>query len=918
MPLLRNRRRAVPYYLIPIMFGMGGLLFAREINHPVLQAAMAMICISVPLFVGGYVLTRLHNRGIEQIVLVAGLFMLTAGAAIVVSGLPETLAVLSAPHRPIAAISRWLGMSSLLVGILAVLFSIVNVEEAIEEVGDRFLHLAQHMSDGFLVASADGKVVMANDRFFDMTGLKREEVVGRRVKGLVEHLHLGAAADAADRRKIAEYQVSWTMQGEERRFWVNSVPIHTRKGRRAGTLGILRDISEQHRLSRSLERYTQGLQNLVEERTAQLRHSEERLRELLLSMNQGFLTLDDTYSIQFANEWICNLLQKAQEQVQSSSVFDLLDPESRAKLLDLLSLLQMREAKRVQQELLVVRANGQTVPVVVAIALVPESEGCSPLYSMVVADISDLKNMQHELEVRAEQLENANKELTLLDRNKDAFLSNVTHELRTPLSTIQGYLELLRGSDLGEISHAQANAVDVMTRNASRLGALIEQIIEFSRMEIHGLDLRIILFSIKRCIEECAASLRPQALAKQLTIKSRAPHGLPPVWGDSAKIAQAVTILLSNALKFTPPKGHIDLCAEAREGHALAITVADTGIGIDSGFHQRVFEKFFQVDSGLNRAFEGAGIGLSIAKSIVEAHGGTIELDSELGKGSRFTILLPNAFFDANVLPEACTSLTGNRILLVENRTWATNCFKAFFENCKCAVRTVSNGYECLRAARESPPDVVIVDDTLPDFALPTLVSGLQQDQRNRETPVVVMSGKRRPRPEGDPHGSDTLYFLSKPFTPSSLVSTLRWVLTGEKTPVEDQQMPATACAEETACVLVVEPDSDLLEWMEMGLRIRRIECIGASTPEQALQRAQKRRISAIFLDLDSTDESSSKALQLFASGQATEHAPVFALTGLPAGHAVTGGFAGTLHKPLSIKDIAEMVWQSRNGGHNS
>ena len=195
------------------------------------------------------------------------------------------------------------------------------------------------------------------------------------------------------------------------------------------------------------------------------------------------------------------------------------------------------------------------------------------------------------------------------------------------------------------------------------------------------------------------------------------PGGLPLVWGDRARLAQVLTNLLSNAVKFTEAGGKVEVNLSRAPGGTALLSVADTGIGIEQEFQKRVFDKFFQVDNSLERRYEGAGIGLSIAKSIAEAHGGDIELFSVPGEGSRFTLVLPEVFFDDGYTPGENARFDGKRIVCVSDDSSLREKLAVLLTQWGARVEGIAGGHETVRACRENPPDLILSDENTSDVA---------------------------------------------------------------------------------------------------------------------------------------------------------------------------------------------------------
>jgi two-component system NtrC family sensor kinase len=224
-----------------------------------------------------------------------------------------------------------------------------------------------------------------------------------------------------------------------------------------------------------------------------------------------------------------------------------------------------------------------------------------------------------------------------LDRIKSEFVSTVSHDLRTPLTTIQGYVDLL--PQVGSLTEQQQEFIARVQRSLSAVTDLVGDLLDVGRIET-GFDLEMVNTNLEPVIVEVLAEMRPEAQVKQLDLRTRVPPDLSTVRGNPGRLRQVVGNLLSNAIKYTPPGGHVTVEALEGEGH-VKISVTDDGIGIPLVDQPYVFDKFFRVDTPETAHIPGTGLGLSIVKSVVEKHGGRVWVESMPGEGSTFTVLLP-------------------------------------------------------------------------------------------------------------------------------------------------------------------------------------------------------------------------------------------------------------------------------------
>jgi PAS domain S-box-containing protein len=229
-----------------------------------------------------------------------------------------------------------------------------------------------------------------------------------------------------------------------------------------------------------------------------------------------------------------------------------------------------------------------------------------------------------------------------LDRMKTEFVSQVSHELRTPLTAIKGFTDLMLDGDAGELNEEQDEYLRVVQSNADRLVALINDLLDVSRIESGRIALKRERVDVRSTVESVVAMMRPLLDGKDQALTLSVADDLPLAWADHDRVVQVVTNLISNAHKYTPANGSIAIDV-AREGELIRVAVRDDGMGIAPEDLERLFTRFYRVDNSLTREIGGTGLGLSIVKSIVEMQGGTVSVESEPGVGSTFAFTIPVA-----------------------------------------------------------------------------------------------------------------------------------------------------------------------------------------------------------------------------------------------------------------------------------
>lgn len=246
------------------------------------------------------------------------------------------------------------------------------------------------------------------------------------------------------------------------------------------------------------------------------------------------------------------------------------------------------------------------------------------------------RNLEQRVQARTAELQKALERLSELSQMKANFISNVSHELRTPLTHVKGYLELMITGSLGPVTEEQKHALDVSQKSTARLEEMINDLIMFSLTSKGELSIKQVATDIRRLANLAVKAATEKAAGRDVTVHSVLEENLPFVQADSQKIAWVFSQLLDNGIKFTPAGGRVVLNIKQEMSNLVVISVTDTGIGIPPARIDEVFEPFHQLDDTSTRRYSGAGLGLSLVRQIVEAHGSMLDVQSTEGHGTTF------------------------------------------------------------------------------------------------------------------------------------------------------------------------------------------------------------------------------------------------------------------------------------------
>ncbi len=346
-----------------------------------------------------------------------------------------------------------------------------------------------------------------------------------------------------------------------------------------------------------------------------------------------------------------------------------------------------------------------------------------------------------------------------LERAKSDFVATASHELRSPLTSIKGFVELLAA---GELPDRQREFVDIVLLSTNRLVDLVNDLLDVARVEAGQMEIQCRPTALGDVVTEVATLLDPRLQSRRQALAVEVDPDLPAAWADPARVRQILTNLLTNAHLYTPEGGDIEVRLRA-EADDLVLTVADSGRGMTAEQLEHAFDRFYRVDG---TAAAGTGLGLPIVRSLVELHDGSIDLDSELGRGTTATVRLPRALGAAE-LSEPHQALRGRRVLIVDDEPEIGRLIGELLAEQDVSVATAHSGGEALRRLRAARYDAVTLDVLLGDRDGLDVLREIREDADLRQVPVVVVSVRA---------GTDPLpgeWSVTKPIDPRALVDAI-------------------------------------------------------------------------------------------------------------------------------------------------
>jgi PAS domain S-box-containing protein len=632
------------------------------------------------------------------------------------------------------------------------------------------------LGEGVVAVDPGGRVKFLNSAAEALTGWRREDAVDRAIDSVLwlvdeatrrrlENPVIAALAEGAP-KSAGQGALVISADGTESAVEVSAAVIHDESGGMLGAIVLLRDVTELRRASQT----------------------QSRLAAIVDSSDDAIVSKTLEGIVLSWNPAAERLFGYTAAEMIGRPMTTIFPPDLLAEEADFLG--RLARGERVEHfETVRVRKGGAPVDVSVTLSPIRDAGGRVIAVSKIARDITDRRRVEQERGELLRREQAAHQESLTVNRLKDEFIATLSHELRTPINAITGWANLLAS---GRLSAPEvAKAVDVIVRNAALQAQLINDLMDLSAAVVGKMRLEIRPLDLVRVVETAVESIRPSAATKELTLELRLEDGPVEVLGDPDRLQQIVWNLLTNALKFTPNGGRIEVRLERHAAFARLV-VTDSGVGIAPDVLPSIFDRFQQADASTTRRHGGLGLGLAIARHLVELHGGSIWADSEgVGCGARFTLELgllrdhahhiPALAADARGATEQGRELAGLRILVVDDDESSRQLVGQVLSLAGATVVEAASASDALFAARRGQFDVVISDIAMPETDGYTLMRALRRGGRPPFSVALTAFATEQDRERARRAGFQA--HVAKPVLPRDLVREVTDLVRGSGAP---------------------------------------------------------------------------------------------------------------------------------------
>jgi PAS domain S-box-containing protein len=753
---------------------------------------------------------------------------------------------------------------------------------------------------------------MMNQTELNWLGYTKDEVVGK--------MKISDLVPDAEKQRVeaifAEFLQTGEVKNAELTFiradgtplfvLINSAAMRDAAGQIIATRSSVQDVTERQKVVEALHRSEQSLFE-----------SEAIYRSLFESSSDGIFLFNphgraisaNSQGLRILGYSLAEYLERDKREFDFSVV-----PEERQDAQKKLAAIRQGHVVPAYERTFI-RRDGAKIIMEILLSPVHDADGKVVLIQSVVRDITDKKQAEtaliaseKALRKSRDQLSSANASLEKASKLKDEFLASMSHELRTPLTGILGLSEVLQMQTYGELNEKQLSAVQNIEQSGRHLLELINDILDLSKIGADRLELQYEICSIHEVSQASLQMVKSMAQKKHIELIYQAEPRNAALMADTRRLKQILVNLLSNAVKFTPEGGKVGLEASVADGQ-LQIVVWDTGIGIHTDNMQKLFKPFIQLDSSLSREYTGTGLGLSLVARLMEMHGGSVHVESEEGKGSRFTLTFSwqgTLIDDHHRLNRNINPM--NRVLLIDDDETDQQQISELLKS--LGIEPVIRGWGAgiLDEAVRFKPDAILLDLHLPDMDGAAVLRELKNDPRTAGI-VVIISSTEKPR-ENYLHMGAAGY-LVKPFTLQELKKELSRVA------APPSLSPHLAAGEKlNREVLLVDDNDIILDTVSAVLSAAGCHVMTARNGYELLDIATRFSVDIILTDIQMPGMDGIQAIRLLRSSDSEwlRQVPVVAFTALvmPGDEEMCrdAGADYYLSKPLPMDKLIAIIKQ--------
>lgn len=631
------------------------------------------------------------------------------------------------------------------------------------------------------------------------------------------------------------------------------------------------------------------------------------LKNVLNNSADIIITTDPDGRIVEFNQGASKILGYSKDEVVGKKVEELwLNPKDREEILKSLE----KQGSVTNYETQLITKDGRIIDVILTLSLIKNGDGKIHGTVGISKDITEKKKLERAIEERnlelkelnekleekvmerTVELEKANRELERSNKLKSQFIATMSHELRTPLNSILGFSELLLDEVFGSLTEKQKRYVNNIYNSGNHLLQLINNILDLAKIESGRMQLHYEIFSLKQALLEVENILKPMIDKKNQRLNVSINEKLSVINADRTKFKQIFYNLLSNAIKFTGEGGSIFINADliekknydfmSKEGcckyNYLKISITDTGIGIKKDDQEKIFSEFEQLDSSLSRKYEGTGLGLALTKKLVELHGGEIFLDSEEGKGSTFTVILPlietypkaeigkkiakeEFFYEKSLINRGSSAPL---ILVVEDDPSTAELIMLYLAQGGYRVAHSPDGNTAIKKIKELKPFAVLLDIMLPGKDGWEVLQEIKSDQETKEIPVIISSVADNKELGFALGASD---YLVKPVDKITILKK-----------IEDLSF-STKKGRRPVNILCIDDHPETLEFLASVLETEGFSVITAQSGKEGIEKSVLYKPDLIILDLMMPDIDGFEITQIVKNNPSTKDIPILILT---------------------------------------